>query len=58
MDPNACFESFLDAISEHDIDEAKYTKEDLISWLNRGGFEPNWSPEQKKHFLSWATQKG
>jgi hypothetical protein len=54
MVPNACFESLLDAISENDIDEAKYTKEDLISWLNRGGFEPNWSIEQKKHFLSWV----
>ena len=57
MDPNACFESFLDAISDNDIDEAKNAREDLQTWLNHGGFEPNWDSEQKKQFLSWPSQK-
>jgi len=57
MDPNACFESFLEAISENDLMEAKYAREDLKSWLNHGGFEPNWNTEQKKHFLQWNAQK-
>jgi len=49
MDPDACFESLLDHLEgNHDALEAL---DDLVTWLERGGFPPNWTkwlPEIRK----------
>ena len=38
MDPNACFQRFLDAQTEGDILKAFHAIDDLSFWYLRGGF--------------------
>ena len=40
MDPNACFARIFDLLAEGDNEEAFYACNDLINWLERGGFAP------------------
>jgi hypothetical protein len=40
MDPNACWQRFLDACAD-DEEEARFAIEELAGWLRRGGFPPN-----------------
>ena len=40
MDPDACFLELLDAVSSNDRDEAHAHADDLLNWLDRGGFAP------------------
>lgn len=50
MDPNACLRRFLDALNERDHREAREAHNDLLIWLRRGGFEPDWTPEERARF--------
>ena len=38
MDPNACFQSFIDAISENNIEGAYEAISNLLAWNHKGGF--------------------
>ena len=40
MDPTACCQWMLDAISDGDYEEAAECAENLIEWLQKGGFRP------------------
>lgn len=40
MDPTACFQEFLLAISENEHDEAASLACSLSEWLGKGGFYP------------------
>jgi hypothetical protein len=60
MDPNACFERWANAIARDDDDaEAAEAAEDLIRWINRGGFEPRlWKqdPALRRIFVRWVQK--
>ena len=57
MDPDACYQAFINSIEENEFDEATHARDILLGWLAQGGFEPDWSIEQKEYFLSWNLQK-
>jgi hypothetical protein len=40
MDPNACVDRILTALSDGDLEEAREASSDLSEWLARGGFAP------------------
>lgn len=40
MDPQAAWNEMLDAIAANDLFEAELRAEELIRWLDRGGFAP------------------
>ena len=40
MDPDACLSEMLEAIATNEQEEAYEHAEDLITWLDRGGFSP------------------
>lgn len=53
MDPTAAYRRWS---TGDDLSEMKEAAEDLIEWLNRGGFQPKWTAEQKRHFLEWSRR--
>jgi hypothetical protein len=56
MDPDACFDRWVDAITDGDadIDDAIEAATDLVSWLDRGGFVPERAIEKP---MMWANFK-
>jgi hypothetical protein len=58
MDPNVCWERFLQALEVGDTAEALEARADLSEWLARKGFEPRWSPEQRRAFFAWQARRG
>jgi len=40
MDPNTSWKWLLNALTEGDVDGAQEVAEDLLSWLDAGGFQP------------------
>jgi len=42
MDPNATLKKLRNALAHGDMTEAVEATVDLASWLNGGGFEPDW----------------
>ena len=55
MDPNATLQAFLTAINENDALGAQESADNLAAWLGRGGFEPNWLPEEREAFFLFLT---
>lgn len=53
MDPKACLERMLHALLAEDYDEAHNAADDLVNWLERGGFAPEIS---RDHCLAWARE--
>lgn len=53
MDPNACLQRLADARRHQDQLDAYH---DLVSWLERGGFAPDWQklPEAARTFRVFA----
>lgn len=43
MDPTACLQRCLDALDDGDQDEAREAAEDLLRWLDNGGFPPEFN---------------
>jgi hypothetical protein len=58
MDPTACFHRFLDAEDLGQRDEARAAAQDLVDWLRRGGFEPEWSHSEERAFWRRAAALG
>ena len=54
MDPNAAFERWREALRNHDRIEALDAAEALAGWLERGGFEPDWTEPVKVSFIAWC----
>jgi hypothetical protein len=55
MDPTACWQRWLDAISDDDLQEAYEASQDLTNWLNSGGFAPKWTQVQSQEFHKWCS---
>ena len=52
MDPQVCFVRILDAIADDDREEAFYACNDMIEWLNKGGFYPVAKRNYTQHSLT------
>ena len=52
MDPDVTYREWLYG------DDAVQAWIDLKDWLRRGGFEPNWTPEQRRTFMAWKPPYG
>jgi hypothetical protein len=55
VDPNACLERFLNALSDGDYREAFEARRELANWLKNGGFAPDWTPESRSAFDNFRT---
>lgn len=42
MDPNACLALLVTAIKDGEYEDAREHAENLLGWLAKGGFEPDW----------------
>ena len=40
MDPNTCFSELLEAVAANEQQDAHEHAENLLAWLDRGGFSP------------------
>lgn len=58
MDPNETFKRWQLALLEEDTTEAKEAYNNLRAWLERGGFEPNWRPQDRKQFFQFNPNTG
>lgn len=58
MDPTACYKRWQRALLEEDTDEAKAAYNDIRVWLDRGGFEPSWTPLERKQFFTFNPVTG
>jgi hypothetical protein len=54
MDPDAALRRYWDAVDAGEIKEARNAKTDLMDWIERGGFEPDWarSGHSRQEFLA------
>lgn len=53
MDPQATLERWRDAVASRDRGAAKEAWCDLANWISKGGFEPQWTAEEREAFSSW-----
>ena len=58
LDPTECYRRFCVALLEEDTDEAREAYNDLRAWLERGGFEPVWTPVQRRQFFTFNPSTG
>lgn len=52
MDPQACLERWRSALRDHDRKEEDDARNDLLAWIARGGFEPEWGPDEREQFFN------
>jgi len=60
MDPDACFSDLISAIADGEGDEARQHAENLVDWLQRGGFSPGGGKIRKtaiESFCDWVMGK-
>lgn len=56
MDPNACWQLFLDACGLADLDSAVNAIQDLTDWLEKGGPSPHQvSADAVYHLRDWLV---
>jgi hypothetical protein len=58
MDPKETYRLFLKAVSEGRKQDATEAYENLRVWLERGGFEPDWSASQRARFFLYNPKSG
>lgn len=58
MDPNEALRLFAVALLEEDKDEACEHYENIRSWLERGGFEPDWKHVSRRQFFQFNPTTG
>jgi hypothetical protein len=56
MDPDACYRRFLDAQASGDLLDAQLACRDLCQWIDRGGFMPAWSADERKAFFAYSCE--
>jgi len=53
MDPNETLRRIFDTIGEGDSwNEAPSMAQDLLDWMNKGGFQPSLNTDQQRFLLS------
>ena len=58
MDPDTCFTELVEAIASEEAEVAHEHAENLLAWLDRGGFPPGGGKLRLsaiRSFLSWIT---
>lgn len=59
MDPNTCYQLWLQTKDDNNLfEDACEHWCDLMEWLSKGGFEPNWTPSERYEFIHWADEGG
>lgn len=58
MDPNEAYKNWCRALLEEDKEAACEAYEALRGWLERGGFEPDWRPQDRKQFFQFNPRTG
>ena len=48
MDPNATLQLIRDAFGGRRPNEGAQHAQDLVEWINKGGFEPQWRGEWER----------
>lgn len=56
MDPTATLKLWVRALMEKNRHEAVIAALDLVEWLNRGGYEPDWTAQQREYFFNWIAK--
>jgi hypothetical protein len=57
MDPDATIERLVDALEHRDQEEAVAALDDLVKWMQRGGFAPKFEYHTLEFLLTtWADQ--
>lgn len=56
MDPNGTYRLWTRAVARGNKYEANEHYENLRAWLERGGFEPDWTPGQRAVFFSYSVR--
>ncbi len=60
MDPDACFNELLDCVANDNHEEARDHAEDLLTWLDCGGFPPGREKLRLsaiRDFCKWAIDQ-
>jgi hypothetical protein len=60
MDPDACFSALFDAIASNDRCDAYTHAEDLLHWLDCGGFAPGGGKLRRsaiRDFCTWVKSQ-
>lgn len=55
MDPNAAYELFVEAMADGRREDVYNHGSDLAGWLRKGGFEPQWTSDERDVFISWTA---
>ncbi len=58
MDPDQAYQDFCRALLEEDAETARERYNGLRAWMERGGFEPAWTPAQRKQFFTFDPRTG
>lgn len=51
MDPDVCYAEYIEAKNNNNFSLAMKKANELMEWLRKGGFEPDWTSGQKLSFL-------
>jgi len=58
MDPNATVNEIEIAMEDQDWEQARYLAEDLLTWLDNGGFPPStMSGTEAYAYASWVLEQ-
>lgn len=58
MDPDQAYKDFCRALLEEDAEHARESYNALRAWIERGGFEPGWTPAARKQFFTFDPSAG
>ena len=53
MDPDEAFKLWQNAVDAEDFTSAEEHADDLSEWIERGGYEPNWTESGRNDFHSF-----
>ena len=60
MDPNTCFSELLEAVAANERQDAYDYADNLLTWLDRGGFSPGGGKLQDnsiREFCNWVKSQ-
>ena len=58
MDPNATLREIAEALKSDDRELARKARTDLIAWIRKGGFQPDWTivNQQTRDFVCASVE--
>lgn len=58
MDPTQAYKDFCRALLEEDASRARESYNAVRVWLDKGGFEPSWTPAERRQFFTFDPSTG